>query len=236
MPGPRLNLKTSAEQGIGPVSTAIVPSLSPTGGPSSLAVSLSGSNQVWMIPSVGGGFFNDQDPTIFNVGANPGPILVGNFDGHTDLVSINSGSNDLTLISGLDSREITTATIPSGGVDPVTAFEFDSGSGFDSLVVGNNGDGVLALLQGGPDGLNLSSTMTERDVPSPTALVFSAFTAGQVEFLAATAGARTLSRWHLTWVSKRSRYPHRLPRRPSPSLFHSRSHPCLWLARSSSSR
>ena len=71
VPGPRLNLKTATQQGIGPVATAIVPS--PTGGPASLAVSVSGSNQVWVIPGVGGGFFNDQNPTIFSVGNQSWP-------------------------------------------------------------------------------------------------------------------------------------------------------------------
>ena len=85
VPGPRLNLKTATQQGIGPVATAIVPS--PTGGPASLAVSVSGSNQVWLIPGVGGGFFNDQNPTIFSVGNSPGPIFFGNFDGTPGLVT-----------------------------------------------------------------------------------------------------------------------------------------------------
>jgi hypothetical protein len=186
VPGPRLSLKTATQQGLGPVATALVPS--PTGGPPSLAVSLSGSNQVWVIPGVGGGFFNDQNPTIFPVGLNPGPIFVGTFDGRPDLVSVNAGSNDLTLISDFASPDFTTRTIPSGGVNPVTAFAFDSGGGFGSLVVGNNEDGVLALLLGGPDGLSLASTMSEPDVPSPTALVFSALTGGQVQFFAASAG------------------------------------------------
>jgi hypothetical protein len=186
VPGPRLNLKTAAQQGIGPVATVIVPS--PTGGPASLAVSLSGSNQVWVIPGVGGGFFNDQNPRIFNVGSNPGPLFVGNFDGRRDLVSVNAGSNDLSLISAFDSQAFTTRTIPSGGVAPVTAFSFGSGDGFDSLVVGNAGDGVLALFQGGSSGLILSSSMTESDVPSPSALVFSALTDRQVQFFAASAG------------------------------------------------
>ena len=48
----------------------------------------------------------------------------------------------------------------------MAAFEFSSGSGFDNLVVANNGDGTFALLEGGPDGLNLTST---RDVLNPTA-------------------------------------------------------------------
>jgi hypothetical protein len=191
VPGPRLNLKTATQQGIGPVATAIVPS--PTGGPPrSLAVSVSGSNQVWVIPSVGGGFFNDQNPTIFDVGSNPGPILVGNFTrpGQLDLVTVNAGSNDLTLIPdflhGGQPREIS-----SGGTDPVAAFEFSSGSGFDNLVVANNGDGTFALLEGGPDGLNLTSTETAPGLLNPTDLAFLAFTGGQVQFYAATEGSET---------------------------------------------
>ena len=52
-----------------------------------------------MLPGVGGGFFNDQNPTIFPVGSNPGPLFVGSFDGKPDLVTVNAGSNDLTFIS-----------------------------------------------------------------------------------------------------------------------------------------
>ena len=55
-------------------------------------------------------------------------------------------------------------------------------------MVGNAGDGVLALFEGGPDGLSLTSAATEPDLPDPTALAFSALTGGQVQFYAATAG------------------------------------------------
>ena len=186
VPGPRLNLKTATQQGIGPVATAIVPS--PTGGPASLAVSVSGSNQVWVMPGVGGGFFNDQNPTIFSVGSQPGPLFVGNFDGKPDILTVNSGSNDLTLISDFMGSHPVTTTISSGGLDPVAAFEFSSGSGFDNLVVANNGDGTFALLEGGPDGPNLTATETEPGL-NPTDLAFLAFTGGQVQFYAATEGS-----------------------------------------------
>ena len=71
----------------------------------------------------------------------------------------------------------------------MAAFEFSSGSGFDNLVVANNGDGTFALLEGGPDGLNLTSTETEPGLPNPTDLAFLAFTGGQVQFYAATEGS-----------------------------------------------
>ena len=36
------------------------------------------------------------------VGTDPGPTFVGDFNGQTDLVTVNAGSNDLTLISDFD--------------------------------------------------------------------------------------------------------------------------------------
>ena len=152
-PGPRL------KAGSGPVST-VVKDVTGDGMPDVL-VSNSQSNNVMLLPGVGGGFFNDQNPTIFPVGNQPGPLFVGNFDGKPDLLTVNSGSNDLTLISDFMGSDPVTTTISSGGLDPVAAFEFSSGSGFDNLVVANNGDGTFALLEGGPDGLNLTSTETE---------------------------------------------------------------------------
>jgi len=71
----------------------------------------------------------------------------------------------------------------------VAAFEFSSGSGFDNLVVANNGDGTFALLVGGPHGLNLTGTATEPGLPNPTGLAFLAFTGVQVRFYAATEGS-----------------------------------------------
>jgi hypothetical protein len=137
---------------------------------------------------VGGGFFNDTAPQRFTVGANPGQLFVGNFDGRTDLVTVNGGSNDLTLISNFMSADSVTTTISSGGTDPATAFSFSAGSGFDDLVVGNGGDGVLALFEGSDKGLTLTSTQTSADLPSPSAMVYSGLTGGDVQFYAASAG------------------------------------------------
>jgi hypothetical protein len=55
-------------------------------------------------------------------------------------------------------------------------------------VVGNTGDGALALFEGGPEGLSLTSIGSEPNLPDPTALSFSALTGGAVQFYAATAG------------------------------------------------
>jgi hypothetical protein len=153
-----------------------------------ILVTNSQSNDVVLLPGVGQGFFNDQNPRVYSVGIDPGPTFVGNFDGQTDLVTVNAGSNDLTLIANFEGSNPTTSTIASGGVEPDTAFVFSDGTGFEDLVVGNAGDGVLSLFEGGPDGLGLTSTATEPNLPDPTALAFSTLTGGQVQFYAATAG------------------------------------------------
>jgi hypothetical protein len=179
--GPRLNAG-----GSGPVSTVVG---NFTGGAfPDLLVTNSGSNDVTLLPGVGLGFFNDQNPRIYSVGSDPVTSFVGNFNGQPDLVTVNAGSNDLTLISGFEGASPIVTTIASGGVDPTTAFAFAAGSGFEDLVVGNGGNGVLALFEGGTDGLSLTSTTSEPDLPSPTALVFAGLAGGEVQFYAATEG------------------------------------------------
>ena len=42
-----------------------------------LLVANSGSNNVWMLPGIGNGFFNDQTPTIYPVGTDPTALFVG---------------------------------------------------------------------------------------------------------------------------------------------------------------
>jgi hypothetical protein len=180
VPGPRI--KTAA----GPVST-VVADLNGDGRPD-LAVANQQASSVQIFPGVGGGFFNDQNPTTIPVGSAPGSIFLGNFDGRPDLLTVNAGSNDLTLISNYNEPNPVITTISSGGVDPEAAFTFAAATGFDDLVVGNHDDGILALFEGGPDGLTLFSTESDPNLPSPTALAFATLTGGEVQFYAATEG------------------------------------------------
>jgi hypothetical protein len=182
--GPRLDT-----WGDGPVST-VVGNFTSSAYPD-LLVTNSVSNDVTLLPGVGQGFFNDSAYRVYSVGSEPVASFVGNFDGNTDLVTVNAGSNDLTLISGFEGANPVTTPIASGGVDPTTAFDFSSGNGFEDLVVGNTGDGTLALFEGGPDGLSMHSVETEPDLPDPTSLAFSALTGGQVQFYAAAAGQKS---------------------------------------------
>ena len=71
--------------------------------------------------AIGNGFFNDQSPTIYPVGTDPSALFVGQFTTGSgqDLVTVNSGSNNLTLISGLGTASPLMQSISSGGIDPI---------------------------------------------------------------------------------------------------------------------
>ncbi len=179
--GPRLD-----SGGSGPVST-VVGDFSGGTYPDIL-VTNSLSNDVVLLPGVGLGFFNDTNPRVYSVGIDPGPTFVTDFTGRPDLVTVNAGSNDLTLIADFETSDPITTTIASSGVDPDAAFTFSMAGGGDDLVVANAGDGAMALYEGDAEGLELVSTESEPGLPAPTALAFSTLTGGQVEFYAATAG------------------------------------------------
>jgi len=187
-PGPRL------QAGVGPVSTVVADLLG--NGVPDLAVANSGSNNVWVLPGIGNGFFNDQNPTIYPVGTNPGALFVGNFTGGSgqDLVTVNSGSDNVTLISGLGAGSPVIQSISSGGVDPIAAFAVNgTGNGPDSLVVANNGDGNIALLTGGENGLALSSVLSSSGLPNPSGLALVSSGGGNVEFYATNEGEESAS-------------------------------------------
>ncbi len=73
VPGPQL------AAGIEPVATAVADVYG--NGQSDLVVANSGSNNVMVLPEIGNGFFNDQNPTVYSVGTDPTSLLTGNFDG-----------------------------------------------------------------------------------------------------------------------------------------------------------
>jgi hypothetical protein len=186
VPGPRVRA------GNGPVSTVVQDV--DGNGVADLLVSNSQSNNVGLVPGVGLGFFNDQNVTAIPVGTNPGPLFVGDFDPRPglELITINQGSNDLTLVSGFAGRDRISSSLSSGGVSPVTGLGFDTNSDgvFDGLAVANN-DGHLAFFLGGSGGLSLDQIFSTPALPHPTALAMSSFGNGKLSFYAASEGQET---------------------------------------------
>jgi hypothetical protein len=180
-PGPRL------AAGEGPVATVVndadhddVPDI---------FVANSGSNNVYQLRAVGGGFFDDDHPIVFPTGIDPEALFVGNFDGRLDLVTLNAGSNDLTLFSGLGPGR----SISSGGLDPAAAVMGDfMGNGFDDLIVAN-ADGRFTLLAGGSDGLQALTTLRRPDLGSPSDIALGSVGTGGVSIYVATEGQESVA-------------------------------------------
>ena len=180
--------------GIGPVATAVM--TLPGQAVPSLLVADSGSNQVLLLHGLGNGFFDDQSPIVYSVGADPTQILLGNFSpgGGLDLVTVNSVSNDLTMISGVGTSSATMSTISSGGTDPTSALVVPSaGNGLDDLVVSNNADGNFSLFTGGDNGFNLSSVISSSGLPNPSGLALASFSNNGLEFYATNDGDASAS-------------------------------------------
>jgi hypothetical protein len=182
IPGPRVQTDP------GPVAVAVGNLLGGT--QTDLAVANSGANDVQIFPGVGGGFFDNKPSTTVTVGQAPSSLFVGNFNGlGQGLATINAGSNDGTLISSLGSPSPRTQTFATGGDSPTSGFAGDfTGNGLNDLVVGNNGDGHLALLMGGSSGLSLSQTLVSPEAPNPTSLSFAGVSDGLLSFYVSTAG------------------------------------------------
>jgi hypothetical protein len=167
-----------------------------------ILVSDSLANQVAVIPGASPGLFNDQSLRTIPVGTDPGPLFVGNFTGRPgqlDLVTVNAGSNDLTLVADFEAGGVV-QSIPSGGLDPVAALAGDfTGDGTTDLLVANAGDGTLALFLGGLGELTFDGSISNPDLPHPTTLALDAISGSVLQFYAGTQGreAATLLAFNL---------------------------------------
>ncbi len=185
--GPRLKV------GVGPVSVAYG-DVSGDGTPA-LVVSDSVSQNVLVLPSLGDGYFNDVDPIILPVNGTPGPVFVGPYgigDG-PDIVTLNPGTDHLTVFSNVASDSFATQTLSTGGLDPVAALAVNGSNGFDDLVVANQGDGTVSLLEGSSQGLVLATSAVTPGVPNPSALALSSLSGDTVNVDAAGAGTDALA-------------------------------------------
>jgi hypothetical protein len=156
-----------------------------------LFVCNSGSNDVYLYRGQPDGSFDASDPVVFKVGINPSEMFVGRFDRRPqlDLVTINSGSDNLTFIGGVLTARPTSQTFSSGGILPDAAFAVDLyHNGVMDLVVANSGDGRLALLQGTNAGMQIAGLIIRSDLPVPTGLAPASWSVGGLDFLAASAG------------------------------------------------
>lgn len=189
VPGPRLKV------GAGPVAV-LYGDFNGNGIPDIL-VSDSAAKNLMLLPGLGDGFFNDVDPTIIPLLASPGPIFAGPFEGGSslDIVALDPGTGNVTLISGPLSGASTSDVFSSGGFDPVAAFAVLGSNGFEDLVVANNADGIVALVEGGPDGLTLGEVNNSLAGLGPTGLCSHRFMATSWKSLPPARARKPLRCW-----------------------------------------
>src|SRR5262249_53957564 len=163
-----------------------------------LLVADSQSNDVQVLPGVGGEFFDDRNRRTLPTGATPRQLLVGEFDGLAglDLVSINFGSNDATLFPEFGPGR----AFATGGDGPVAAVAGDFNSdGRDDLFVVHNGDGQLTLLLGEGEGFSLGGSFTQAGLHHPTDVV-SATSGEGVTFYLTEEGREAATPFVLTFL------------------------------------
>jgi large repetitive protein len=159
-----------------------------------ILVANSESNDVALLTDKGQGFFDDQHPELFPTGVNPFQVLVGNFDGSLDLVTVNHGSNDLTFISDFLSGGPTTE-IDSGGIGPVAAVEGDfNHNGFSDLLVANNGDGRFGVIIGGGEGPTLLGFLSFPGLDHPSNIALAGIFGKVIELYATDEGRDAVAR------------------------------------------
>ena len=144
-----------------------------------LMICNSGSNNVYLYPPAPGGQFGPEPSHIFDTGQLPSEMLVGPFGhlpGMTELVTLNSGSNNLTYYNDVFSKDPVRQDISSVGSTLLSAFSLTTGqSGLNELMVANS-DGRIAYLQAGDNGLLLTDLVAPSGVGTITTIAAGEFT------------------------------------------------------------
>ena len=184
--GPRLSV------GSGPVAAAFA-DLNGDGIPD-LLVSDGGSRDLRILPGRSGGFFDDSAAVVIPMTETPGAVYTGAFTGggSQDIVALDPGTSNVTLVTGASSGSPVLQEFSSGGLDPIAGFTFTSG-GFENLVIANNGDGTVALLQGGPDGLTLADVQTDPFGQATSGVAFASLSDNELQFYTSVNGSDDIS-------------------------------------------
>ena len=184
---------STVRAGIAPVRSLIV---RPTpGSPSAdLLICNSGSNDVYLYETSPDGQVEAEPSKIIDVGRLPGDFFVGQFSHRPDIdmVTINSGSDNLTYIGGIFTPHPLRQDITLGASRPIAALALSVNlSGASELVVANS-DGRIALLQAGDNGLQLTGLSAPTGVNNVTAIAAAEMSSG-LDIYEASSGTDSIA-------------------------------------------
>lgn len=184
--GPRLRA------GSGPIATAVADMNAD--GLVDILVANRESNDVYLLVGLGRGFFNDKQPVIAQTGVAPTQLFVGHFDNEDrfDVVTVNAGSHDLTVISGLGQSDLVgVRTVILSEIDPVAAIVQDFNSdGLSDLIVAHQ-SGQFTLWLGGSNEVQAIDTQGSDHVTNLSELVLGQVTENSVEVYFTSVGNTT---------------------------------------------
>jgi hypothetical protein len=132
------------------------------------------SHTVVQLNGIGSGRFDDAHPIVYQVDESAQELVMGNFNGSLNLITVNAQSNDLTYFAdvGYGSSASPGVSLSDGGQLPVAALAGNfNGDPYDDLVVVNWANGTISFLRGTPNGPVLTDMVTLEGVSHPTSVV-----------------------------------------------------------------
>ncbi|SNT41972.1 Serine protease, subtilase family [Granulicella rosea] len=165
--------------------------LAPTGNVSYLDAT--DGNYAFASATLGAGTatFSTATPQTTVAGTQPEAVATGDFngDGVLDLVSVNTGSNNLTVLLGNgDGAFRSAATLPTGsGPDSIATGDFNGDGRLDLAVASSNSSGVNVYLGNG-DGTFTISSLSPQTGSNPVNMAVGDFNGDGIADLVVTTG------------------------------------------------
>ena len=124
-----------------------------------LAVGDSGTDSLMIFTMAADGTVDRSAPQVIPLGYSPDMLVPLPGTAQATMAVVDSRDSTISIVTGIGDSSPRVQTIGSGGLGPVAAASFTSGSS-TGLIVENGGDGSIAVFMEGPRGLTMTSRFT----------------------------------------------------------------------------
>ena len=121
-----------------------------------LAVGDSGNDSLMIFTMAADGTVDRSAPQVIPLGYSPDLLVPLPGTAQPTMAVVDSRDSTISIVTGIGDSNPRVQTIGSGGLDPVAAASFTSGTS-SGLIVENGGDGSIAVFMEGPRGLTMTS-------------------------------------------------------------------------------